>query len=89
MGKKSLREIREERGLTQKQIASALGISQGYVQKFESGKLGASKHRDAILRHLGVREEDVVVAPVRGRGRPLGSKNPESIAQDEDGHVYW
>jgi hypothetical protein len=51
--------------------------------------LGASKHRDAILRHLGVREEDVVVAPVRGRGRPLGSKNPESIAQDDDGHVYW
>lgn len=35
---KNLKEIREEKGITQSSIAKSLGVSRGFVSKVENGK---------------------------------------------------
>ena len=42
----SIRELREDRDLTQKQVANALGIAQQYYSKYETGEY------ELPIRHL-------------------------------------
>lgn len=47
----SLRELREHRLLTQKELAERVGVSAGAIYKMESGKTG--RPRFPVLRKLG------------------------------------
>jgi transcriptional regulator with XRE-family HTH domain len=52
----ALREFRQRRGLSQRELAAELGLSQRYVWELEQGKPGKLTDRlFALLRLLGVR----------------------------------
>ncbi len=55
-----LREIRKEKGLTQEELASKVGIHPTYVGKLEIGKCNPStKMLFRISRGLGVKLHDI------------------------------
>lgn len=56
-----LRELREQAGLRQADLASRLGKPQSYVSKFESGerRLDFLEVRD-VCRAIGIKLQDVV-----------------------------
>ncbi len=58
---KTIRELREERGLTQLQLATKLGITPGAVYSWERGRNEpkASQLR-ALARFFGVSMDDVL-----------------------------
>jgi DNA-binding XRE family transcriptional regulator len=52
---------RKRRGLTQKTLATSVGISQPYLAQIESGgRLGDVALYGRLARHLGVRIEDLL-----------------------------
>jgi HTH-type transcriptional regulator / antitoxin HipB len=75
-----LAEVRVARGLTQEEVADALGISRRYVYEIESGKPGLFTHRlFALLRLLGVRatlETDVSPVDDVPREDGVGTESP-------------
>jgi len=57
-----LREFREERGLTQEEIAKALGVTRQTIIAIEKGKYDPSlKLAFKIARFFGVKIEDIFV----------------------------
>ncbi len=60
-GKNPIRVWREYRGLTQKQLAEAAGISKPYLSQIETGRrAGTTKVLAAIAKVLDVTLEDVL-----------------------------
>lgn len=63
---KDIREAREAKGLSQQQVADAVGISQPTVQKIEDGRTVRSRYLPEIEKFLGMHEKlsfDVVPLP--------------------------
>ena len=55
--RKNLKEARQAAGLTQKQVAEHLGISDKYYQQMEYGNaLGKIKHCDALEDLFGIHQ---------------------------------
>src|ERR1700736_2170292 len=55
-----LKAMREKRGLTQRQLAHHLGISQNYIPAIEANSRQAGpKLQDALVKYFGVRFEDL------------------------------
>jgi DNA-binding XRE family transcriptional regulator len=60
-GDNPVRVWREHRGLTQRQLAEAAGISVPYLSQIESGKrTGSAEVLAAIARELGLSLDDLV-----------------------------
>ncbi|ASJ03126.1 transcriptional regulator [Thermococcus profundus] len=60
--KNRLRELREERGLTQEELAKALGVTRQTIIAIEKGKYDPSlRLAFKIARFFGVKIEDVFV----------------------------
>jgi transcriptional regulator with XRE-family HTH domain len=59
---KSIREIRQEKGLTQEQLALKSGIKQQHLTQIETGKINPTvKTSKAIAEALGVETEDLML----------------------------
>jgi len=72
-----LKALREKRGLTQRQLAHDLGISQNYVPAIEGGARRAGpKLQEQVVKYFGCRFEDlfevVLVDPETRREQVLG-----------------
>lgn len=60
-GENPIKVWREYRGLTQQQLADAVGISKPYVSQLETGKrTGATEILSAIAKALGVSLDEVI-----------------------------
>ena len=63
---KTIRELREERGESQHELASALGATLAEVADLESGVASPSVQRLRLLtEHFGVREDEINLEPYR------------------------
>lgn len=74
-----LRAMREKRGLTQRQLAKDLSISQNYIPAIEAGARRAGpKLQEQMVRYFGCRFEDlfqvILVNSESGREQVLGPK---------------
>jgi transcriptional regulator with XRE-family HTH domain len=57
-----LRQLRQKRGLTQGQLAAAVGVSRSAVAQWESGRAGqASLHLRRLADALGVQIDDLLL----------------------------
>ena len=64
--KKTIRQLREDRGESPTQLADALGATLLDVQDLENGVAGSSVTRLRLLtEHFGEREEDIELEPTR------------------------
>lgn len=56
-----LRERREDRGMTQEQLAEAIGTDKSYISKLEGGvyNVGRSKYFPAVAQSLRLSEADI------------------------------
>ncbi len=76
-----LKAMREKRGLTQRQLAHDLGISQNYVPAIEGGARRAGpKLQEQLVKYFGCRFEDmfdvVLVDSESGREQLLQPPRP-------------
>lgn len=59
--------IRRARGLTQKELAAALGVTQGFISKYENGTTNLEnitvKNALALAKILDCRVEDLICEP--------------------------
>jgi transcriptional regulator with XRE-family HTH domain len=63
---KTIRQLRQERGESQHELAEALGAALLEVQDLEEGIASPSVTRVRLLtEHFGVREEDIDLEPSR------------------------
>jgi len=63
---KTIRELREERGESEQQLADALGATLSEVAELESGAASPSVQRLGLLtEHFGVGEEEINLEPYR------------------------
>ena len=74
-----LKAMREKRGLTQRQLAHDLGISQNYVPAIEAGARRAGpKLQEQLVKYFGCRFADlfevVLVHPETGREQVMHSR---------------
>ena len=74
-----LKKLRQHHGLTQRQLARDLGISQNYIPALEAGARRAGpKLQSAIIKYFRCRFEDVfelvLVDPETAQERPLVPK---------------
>ncbi|MEL6102929.1 MAG: helix-turn-helix domain-containing protein [Pseudomonadota bacterium] len=66
-----LKELRKQRGMTQREVADLAGMSVSYYTEIENGKKQINAHRmDRIARALGASPPDLI----------LDTKNPEDLA---------
>jgi transcriptional regulator with XRE-family HTH domain len=77
-----LRELREETGLTQRQLAEKAGMALGGLNKLEQGVNRPSWESVLLLsKALGVSVTAFLTPPARrepaGRGRPVKSEKPK------------
>ena len=62
-----LRAMREKKGLTQRELAHNLGISQNYIPALESGaRRPGPKLRQALMKFFNVNFEDLFEVAVHG-----------------------
>jgi DNA-binding XRE family transcriptional regulator len=54
-----LRALREERGLSQKAVADALGVDKPTISKWECGKRGISPHHSKQIQEFFAKEDDM------------------------------
>jgi len=55
-----LRAMRQKRGLTQRELAQALGVSQNYIPALESGvRKPGPQLRQLLMRHFGCSFEEL------------------------------
>jgi DNA-binding XRE family transcriptional regulator len=78
-----LKAMREKRGLTQRQLAHDLGISQNYIPAIEGGARRAGpKLQQQMVKYFGCRFADlfevVLVNPESGKEQPLTPRQPSS-----------
>ena len=57
MGKNKLREVREKSGLTQRQVAQAVGIAESAYQRYEYGRIPSAVTAVKIAKALNVTVE--------------------------------
>lgn len=62
----AVRQAREARGLTQKQLADAVGSSQADIHRIERGIVGNSKYLARVLKYLHLSEDMRTTIPVVG-----------------------
>ena len=77
-----LRERREERGLTQDQLAEAIGTDKSYISKLEGGvyNVGRSKYFPAVAKVLKLTEFDIrSINPAAVFSAPL-SEDSQSLS---------
>ncbi len=56
----NIRKIREEKRLTQEEVAKRAGIKANYFAKIERGGIGTSPEKlNSIIRALGVKASDI------------------------------
>lgn len=77
MGKK-LRELRDNRGLTQREVANAVGVTEATVSRWESGHIN-NMRRDKIEKLAKVLQ----VSPLVIMGRDAESAPPPSPAPSQ------
>ena len=78
--KKTIRQLREDRGESPTQLADALGATLLDVQDLENGVAGPSVTRLRLLtEHFGVREEDIELEPTRSPS--LGDQILDAITE--------
>lgn len=77
MGKK-LRELRDNRGLTQREVANAVGVTEATVSRWESGHIN-NMRRDKIEKLAKVLQ----VSPLVIMGRDAESAPPPSPASSQ------
>lgn len=71
-----IRELREERGLTQKELAEAIGVDRTAIAKYESGASGAkSEMLEKLANYFGVTTDYIL-------GR-TNEKTPAPVVQSE------
>jgi transcriptional regulator with XRE-family HTH domain len=76
-----LRELREAKGLLQRQVASTLDVDTAYVSKMESNDKPVSRHHLKVLaRMYGVNENELL--PLWLAQKILKGVNKESFAED-------
>jgi transcriptional regulator with XRE-family HTH domain len=51
-----IRVERQRRGMSQKELGAAVGITQAAIEKIESGKTAKSRYVSDLLRYLGLKE---------------------------------
>jgi transcriptional regulator with XRE-family HTH domain len=51
-----IRQARQERGLSQKELGAAVGITQAAIEKIESGKTAKSRYVADLMRFLGLKQ---------------------------------
>ena len=61
--REQLKMIRRHKGLTQKEVADAAGISHSFYSKFEKGVDNANPSFDKIQRILKALEAKLIIAP--------------------------
>ena len=77
---KTIRELRQERGESQHQLAEALGATLLEIQDLEEGIASPSVTRVRLLtEHFGVREEDIELEP--NRAPSLGEQVLDAITE--------
>lgn len=57
--KTKLREIREKSGLTQKQVAQAVGIAESAYQRYEYGRIPSAVTAVRIAKAIGTTVENI------------------------------
>ncbi len=78
-----LRERREDLGITQEQLAEAIGTDKSYISKLEGGvyNVGRSKYFPAVARTLRLSEADIrAINPSAVFDAPARSTRPLSAA---------
>ena len=77
---KTIRQLREERGESQMQLAEVLGATLTDVTDLEDGVATPSVTRLRLLtEHFGVREEDIDLEP--RRSPPLGEQVLDALSK--------
>jgi transcriptional regulator with XRE-family HTH domain len=77
---KSIRQLRQDRGQSQQQLADALGATLAEIRDFESGVASPSVTRLRLMtEHFGVREEDINLEPYRAP--TLGERLREALTE--------
>src|ERR1700737_3579753 len=78
-----LRAMREKKGLTQRELAHNLGISQNYIPALESGaRRPGPKLRQALIKFFNVNFEDLFEV-VMGNPRVPGSRCSSRVTNVE------
>lgn len=57
---KKLREKRNDKGLTQKELAGKIGVSESYICQIENGKMISIKRLDKLAKALGCEVKDLL-----------------------------
>lgn len=55
-----LKEMRKNKGLTQKELADKIGVSESYICQIESGKMVSIKKLDKLAEALGCQAKDLL-----------------------------
>jgi transcriptional regulator with XRE-family HTH domain len=71
--RKTIQELREERGESQRQLAEAIGVTTNDVAEWEAGVAEPTISRlRALTEHFGVRDDQINLEP--GRAPTLGER---------------
>lgn len=61
----NLQRIRKEKGMSQKELADALGVTQGTVSAWESGRWDPTvENLRAVTKVLGVTVDELIAEPL-------------------------
>lgn len=55
-----LKEIRKRRGLTQRELAEKVGVSESYICQVENGKMMSIRKLDKLAEFLGCDAKDLL-----------------------------
>ena len=55
-----LKEMRKNKGLTQKELAGKIGVSESYICQIEGGKMVSIKKLDVLAKALGCEAKDLL-----------------------------
>jgi transcriptional regulator with XRE-family HTH domain len=77
-----VKELREKQGLTQKELAGALGVSKNTVQSIEGGSLPRGENVAGLARFLGSTADFLLF----GETLVTGSDGPENLAESDAGY---
>ena len=89
----NLKELRTNRGMTQKQLAKATGLSIGTIQGYEQGRYGPKiEALESLAGALSCTFDDILVEPVCGTETDLlywllDEKIPVIIIKNENDYI--
>ena len=76
--KKTIRQLREERGESTMQLADVLGVTLQDIHELEQGIAGPSVERlRRLTKHFGVRDDDIDLEP--GHSPSLGEQLGDAL----------